>query len=92
MVSVREVTDWCTQLVEPGSGLPEFEQCLDAIPGLDSLAGLQAGTRVLVRGDVDVNVKEGTVTEDVRLRSLLETLAFGAERGWNPDRLRASRP
>ena len=82
MLSVREVTEWCTQLVEPSPDFPEFEQCLAAIPGLDSLAELRAGTRVLVRGDVDVNVEDGVVTEDVRLRSLLDTLAFGAERGW----------
>jgi phosphoglycerate kinase len=82
VVSPQDVTAWCAQLIEPAPDFPEFEQCLAAIPGLDGLADLPAGTRVLVRADVDVAVKNGVVTEDVRLRSLLETIRFGAQRSW----------
>lgn len=82
MVDRQDVIAWCTKLVEPTADFPELEACLEAIPGLDSLADLPSGTRVLVRGDVDVKVKDGKVKDDVRLRSLIDTLRYGAERGW----------
>jgi len=60
-----------------------METCLESIPGLETLLGLPVGTRVLVRGDVDVVVDEnGRVSDDVRLRSLLPTLKTGCEQGW----------
>ena len=60
-----------------------METCLAAIPSLDTLANLPAGTRVLIRGDTDVVFDEqGNIEEDVRLQSLVQTLKFGLERGW----------
>lgn len=82
-VSREQVIEWCTKLIQPADDFPSFEQCLDKLPGLDSLASLEAGTRVLVRGDTDVVVEEnGTIEDDVRLRSLVETLQFGIGHGW----------
>jgi phosphoglycerate kinase len=82
-VSQDEVINWCSQLVEKTPDFPPMDQCLEAIPDLESLADLPAGTRVLLRGDTDVVVKEDdSIQDDIRLRSLLETLKFGLQRGW----------
>jgi len=60
-----------------------MEKCLAGIPDWESLSDLPAGTRVLIRGDTDVVVRDdGSIEDDVRLRSLLGTLQFGLERGW----------
>lgn len=55
---------------------------LDGIPGLDSLDKLPAGTAVLVRGDLDCEPKEEVGKGDIRLRSMVDTLQFGRDRGW----------
>ena len=82
-ISQDEVINWCGKLVEKIPDFPPLDQCLEAIPILESLADLPAGTRVLLRGDTDVVVKEdGTIEDDIRLRSLLETLECGLQRGW----------
>ena len=82
-ISTSEVIDWCARLLDSSPDFPPLESCLESIPGLETLADLPAGTRVLVRGDVDVVVDEnGRVTDDVRLRSLLPTLGTGCKRGW----------
>lgn len=83
MATVEEVVDWCKQLLTEDTDFPSLETCLDAIPGLDSLADLPAGTRVLVRGDLDVEIDDaGGIGDDARLRSLVATLKYGHERGW----------
>jgi len=82
-VSEAEVLTWCERLIEPATKIPPFEQCLETIPTLAELADLPAGTRVLVRGDLDVVVDEdGRVGNDARLRSLVPTLTEGGRRGW----------
>lgn len=55
---------------------------LSAIPRLDSLASVPGGTTVLVRGDVDAKPGEKIGQGDVRLRSMVDTLEFGRQRGW----------
>jgi len=55
---------------------------LKAIPRLDSLADVPSGTPVLVRGDVDAKVGEEIGQGDIRLRSMVETLEFGRNKGW----------
>ena len=52
------------------------------IPRLDSLADVASGTPVLVRGDVDCKPGPNVGDEDIRLRSMKETLEFGRRRGW----------
>ncbi|MBX3433543.1 MAG: phosphoglycerate kinase [Pirellulales bacterium] len=55
---------------------------LAAIPRLDSLADVPSGTPVLVRGDVDAKPGDAIGKGDIRLRSMVETLKFGRDRGW----------
>ncbi|MGV3606873.1 MAG: phosphoglycerate kinase [Planctomycetaceae bacterium] len=55
---------------------------LNAIPRLDSLAGLSSGTPVLIRGDVDAKVGAELGQGDIRLRSMKETLEFGRSKGF----------
>jgi phosphoglycerate kinase len=52
------------------------------IPRLDSLADVPRGTPVLVRGDVDCKPGAEIGQEDIRLRSMKETLEFGRSKGW----------
>src|SRR5258708_38786272 len=75
--------DWCGKVIERSLDFPPLEECLKKIPAIDSLAGLPAGTRGLVRGDTDVVFDEqGEPDDDARLRGLVETLEFGAQREW----------
>ena len=60
----------------------ELADYLAAIPRLDSLAGLPAGTPVLIRGDVDCKPGPAVGDGDIRLRSMVETLDFGMRRSW----------
>ncbi len=60
----------------------ELADYLAAIPRLDSLADLPAGTPVLVRGDLDAKPGPKLGDGDIRLRSMRETLAFGRAKGW----------
>ncbi len=55
---------------------------LAAIPRLKSLADIQSGTPVLVRGDVDAKPGAKIGEGDERLRSMIDTLKFGIEHGW----------
>src|SRR5438067_5008770 len=55
---------------------------LKAIPRLSSLSDVPSGTAVLVRGDVDCKPGPHVGQEDIRLRSMKATLAFGKSRGW----------
>jgi phosphoglycerate kinase len=55
---------------------------LKSIPRLKSLSDVPSGTAVLVRGDVDCKPGPVIGQEDIRLRSMKETLQFGRQRGW----------
>ena len=82
-ISIDETIRWCSALVGSSDDIPPLETCLEAIPSLDSLSDVPAGSRVLVRGDTDVVVgSDGTIDNDVRLQSLVETLSYGSQRGW----------
>ena len=83
-VSTEQMTQWLTKLLQGRAASPELElvDYLNSVPRLDTLADVPAGTVVVVRGDVDAkpgaNVGEG----DIRLRSMVETLKYGIDRGW----------
>jgi phosphoglycerate kinase len=62
--------------------LLELVDYLNAIPRLDSLAGVPNGTPVLIRGDVDAKPGATIGEGDIRLRSMVDTLKYGIERGW----------
>jgi phosphoglycerate kinase len=76
--------EWCRVLLDVDGLRPErsLEEYLAAIPRLDSLSDLPAGTPVLVRGDVDAKPGGKIGEGDIRLRSMTETLSFGRQRGW----------
>lgn len=82
-VSSDDLVRWCAALLEggaaPGRALISY---LAAIPRLDSLADVPPGTRVLVRGDTDAKPGPQIGDGDVRLRSMVETLEYGRQRGW----------
>ena len=59
-----------------------LEEYLSGIPRLNSLADVPRGTPVLVRGDLDAKPGAKIGEGDIRLRSMLETLRYGQERGW----------
>src|SRR5262245_10843893 len=83
-VTPQEIQSWCEPLLAGRAANPKLSlsDFLDDIPGLGSLDDLPSGTPVLVRGDVDA--KPGTTIGDgdIRLRSMVDTLQFGRQRGW----------
>ncbi len=83
-VSTDQMLQWCQALVAGRQAAPELElvDYLAAAPCLDSLADVPSGTPVAVRGDVDAKPGASIGQGDIRLRSMVETLKFGQERGW----------
>jgi phosphoglycerate kinase len=83
-VTADTMQTWCEKLLAGREAANDLtlKDYLDTIPRLDSLADVASGTPVLVRGDVDAkpgaNVGEG----DIRLRSMVDTLKYGQQRGW----------
>ena len=83
-ISAEQMTQWCQMMLAGREAAPDLElvDYLEAVPRLDSLADVPSGTAVAIRGDVDAkpgaNIGEG----DIRLRSMVETLNYGRERGW----------
>jgi len=59
-----------------------LEKLLDAIPTVDQLHDVPAGTVVLVRMDLDVPVKDGRVADDSRIKANAKTLHYCIEKGW----------
>jgi phosphoglycerate kinase len=83
-VSEQKVLAWCRTLlgVNPTAPQMTLEQYLAVIPRLQSLSDIPRGTSVLIRGDVDAKPGAKIGDGDERLRSMVETLQFGIERGW----------
>jgi phosphoglycerate kinase len=75
---------WCRSLLggDPNAPKLPLEKYLQAIPRLDSLAGVPSGTPVLVRGDVDAKPGPTLGEGDIRLRSMKDTLDYGRRKGW----------
>ena len=46
MVAENVVIDWCQQLLDDSGDFPALDECLEVIPGLESLSDLPAGTRI----------------------------------------------
>lgn len=80
-VTAAELLPWCRNLLQGQPRLP-LEEYLAGIPRLDALADLPSGTPVLVRGDLDCKPGPQVGEGDIRLRSMLQTLDFGRQRGW----------
>ncbi len=83
-VTEKEMVAWCETLLAGRDAAPELTLAdyLRSIPGLAELDSLPSGTTVLVRGDVDAKPGESVGEGDIRLRSMVETLKYGQERGW----------
>jgi phosphoglycerate kinase len=83
-ITAAELIPWCRTILGLDDAAPKLSlaQYLDAIPRLDALADLPSGTPVLVRGDLDAKPGAKVGEGDIRLRSMVETLNFGRQRGW----------
>ena len=83
-VSPQDIQAWCGTLLAGRAAAPALSLAdyLDAIPGLGSLDDLPSGTPVLVRGDVDAKPGPNLGDGDIRLRSMVDSLQFGRQRGW----------
>jgi phosphoglycerate kinase len=83
-VSTTTMLEWCRVLLglNPPATPKSLEQYLAAIPRLSTLADVPKGTPVLVRGDVDAKPGAKIGQGDERLRSMVDTLHYGIERGW----------
>jgi phosphoglycerate kinase len=82
-ITEQNMLSWCRTLLgaspAPYKTLGDY---LAAIPRLESLSSVPRGTAVLVRGDVDAKPGAKIGEGDQRLRSMVDTLQFGVERGW----------
>jgi 3-phosphoglycerate kinase len=83
-ITSENLIPWCRTLLglDPAAPKLTLSQYLESIPRLDSLADVKSGTAVLVRGDVDAKPGAKIGDGDIRLRSMLDTLNFGRQRGW----------
>jgi len=75
---------WCRRLTGVSDDAPRLplEDYLKAIPRFDALRDIPSGTPVLVRGDLDAKPGPNIGDGDIRLRSMVDTLNEGRERGW----------
>lgn len=83
-LTTEKTTQLLRQLLglEPATTKKPLAEYLAAIPHLDSLADLPSGTAILIRGDVDEKPGAEVGQGDIRLRSMVETLKFGQQKGW----------
>lgn len=83
-ITPEEMQSWCKKLLQGREAEPDasLQDYLDAVPRLDSLSDVPSGTPVLVRGDTDAKPGAKIGEGDIRLRSMVDTLKFGRERGW----------
>ena len=83
-VSDDAMLSWCTTLLQGRDAAPELtlNDYLGSVPRLDALADLPSGSVVLVRGDVDAKPGASIGEGDIRLRSMVDTLKYGVEKGW----------
>ncbi|MAT68091.1 MAG: phosphoglycerate kinase [Planctomycetaceae bacterium] len=83
-ITPAAMQDYLSKLLAGREAAPDLtlNDYLAAIPRLDALADLPSGTPVLVRGDVDAKPGAEIGQGDIRLRSMVDTLKFGQERGW----------
>ncbi|MEO0530038.1 MAG: phosphoglycerate kinase [Planctomycetota bacterium] len=83
-VTDQQMQAFCETIVRGREANPDLtlNDYLADVPTLDTLADLPEGTPVLIRGDVDAKPGDKVGDGDIRLRSMVETLKFGQERGW----------
>jgi len=83
-ITSEQMSSWCEMLLAGREAAPDLElvNYLESIARLDSLSDVPSGTPVLVRGDLDAKPGEQIGQGDLRLRSMIDTLRYGQERGW----------
>lgn len=83
-VSEQQMKKWCATILAGHAAAPDLTLAdyIRSIPGMASLADVPSGTPVLVRGDVDAKPGANIGDGDIRLRSMVDTLRYGQERGW----------
>ncbi|MCA9230950.1 MAG: phosphoglycerate kinase [Planctomycetales bacterium] len=83
-ISPQQISTWCETLLAGRAAAPDLEliDYLEAVPRLDSLSDVPEGTAVAVRGDVDAKPGAQIGEGDIRLRSMVDTLSYGRQRGW----------
>ena len=81
-IDSADMQSWCAKLYQSLDQDADLAADLAEIPKLESLADLPSGTPVLIRGDTDAKPGAEIGQGDIRLRSMLDTLKFGRERGW----------
>ena len=93
-VTDQQMQAFCETIVRGRDAAPDLtlNDYLADVPRLESLADLPSGTPVLVRGDTDAKPGATIGEGDIRLRSMVETLKYGVEKGWKQVDLRPHRP
>ena len=83
-VTAEAMVAWCRKILgaDPNTPKLQVEAYTAAIPRLESLANVPSGTPVLVRGDVDAKPGAKIGEGDIRLRSMIDTLNYGRQKGW----------
>jgi len=82
-VSNQQMAQWCKRILTGDEGAGKsMEDYLGAIPRLECLENVPAGTPVLIRGDVDAKPGKSVGEGDIRLRSMKETLEYCRSKGW----------
>ncbi|TWT97940.1 Bifunctional PGK/TIM [Botrimarina colliarenosi] len=83
-VTPEQMQAFCETIVRGREANPELSlnDYLADVPRMESLSDVPSGTVVLVRGDTDAKPGKSVGEGDIRLRSMVETLKFGQERGW----------
>jgi phosphoglycerate kinase len=83
-VTAESMLAWCRQLLgaEPAAPKLLLRDYLSSISRLSALNDIPSGTPVLVRGDVDAKPGSAIGEGDIRLRSIVDTLQHGRQRGW----------
>lgn len=80
-ISNERMEAWLRRILgvnRPNLGLLDYIQRIPRVKALQ----LPAGSRVLVRGDLDCKPGATIGQGDIRLRSMKETLEIGRQRGW----------
>jgi phosphoglycerate kinase len=83
-VTAESILTWCQKLLGAGPAAEKLSlrDYLSSIPRLSALGDVPSGTPVLVRGDVDAKPGATVGEGDIRLRSMIDTLQHGRQRGW----------
>ena len=85
MVSQDSFNERLRRIYENDPALDEIslETALSPVARIDQLK-LDSGTRVLIRCDLDVPLKDGSVVESSRLASIAKSVVYASEQGWIP--------